>query len=383
MSRRVLIAHVPYEVRGGEDIHVEILTEAYRSMGIEPLLFPQDRNPPGRALAPIAKSVVPAMRPEGIIEAWNRWKPSFIHLHNAFPVLGPNFFRWVIEAAVPMIMTVHNHRFFCTNGIALRNGRVCRDCMHSSVAWRPLLYNCNQDLVKSTYHAIALSEMRIGNLYSRAVRKFIAPSPYIREQLIESGIPNHQVTTILNPVEISAELVENETEHFQFDVLYAGRLSQEKGLRELLKAFELLPDLKLAIVGDGPERPLVEECARQNTNIQVLGAIPREKVTSLIRRARIGVLSSVCNEILPTFVLECFAQGRRCVVSDQESMQWFSQGDFPGYLADVRDPEKFAVTIKRALMDGSPRLEQTQRIRDLLRLERFSADLERVIQSLL
>ncbi len=373
MSRKVLIVHVPYEHRGGEDIHVEILAEAYRRIGLMPVFFPENRAPGLLSLSEIARSLGSDSVPQALADVWKNERPVYLHVHNSFPTLGPAFFRWVIREQVPLAMTVHNHRFFCTNGLALRDEKECRACFHSKVAWRPLVHNCNSEWHKSAYHSIAMTEMKLGDLYRRAVRRFVAPSPYIRDELIRWGVPESQVVHILNPVENGAEPVEPRV--FRYDVLFAGRLSREKGLRELLAAFDHLSELRLGIVGDGPEKAWLESRMGKNTQVELLGAVPRERVLELIRESRIGVLPSICNEILPTFVLECFAQGRRCVMSDQRSVQWLSQKEFPGQCAEVRDSQAFARAIRECVARPLPDQMKTEILRKRFQIDRFSEEL--------
>jgi glycosyltransferase involved in cell wall biosynthesis len=307
------------------------------------------------------------------MRAWESEKPAYLHVHNMFPTLGPAFLRWVISHQIPLAMTVHNHRFFCTNGLALRNETECKACFNSSIAWRPLVYNCNSSWRKSAYHSIAMTEMRVQDLYRRAVRKFVAPSPYIQDELVRWGVSEKQVVNILNPVENGPEPMM--PEKFRFDVLFAGRLSREKGLRELISAFEELPQLRLGIVGDGPERSWIESRIKKGAHIELLGSVARQSVLNHIRESRVGVLPSICNEILPTFVLECFSQGRRCVMSNQKSLRWLSQNDFPGMNVEVSNPKLFAQAILKGVQESLPDASATDRLRKRFEMNRFVEEL--------
>jgi glycosyltransferase involved in cell wall biosynthesis len=375
MQKRVLIAHVPYEHRGGEDVHVETLAEAYSRIGVTPLLYPSDRSPVKHSLASVGASLKLQRVPQDFLDLWKNEKPDFVHVHNAFPVLGPGFFSWSMKERIPLVMTVHNHRFYCTNGLALRDGRVCKDCLGGMSPWKPVAYNCNSNLAKSTYHALALNKMRSHRLYEQAVTKYIAPSPYIRDELIRFGVDANSVHLLMNPVDIPAEKIQSEVRDFRWDVIYAGRLSKEKGLRQLMQAFRNLPDLSLAIAGDGPERSWMQEQVRDMPNVKLLGTLSRDELLREVQSARIGVLPSICNEILPTFVLECFALGRRCVLSDQESTRWLSGEGYLGITAPIGDPLQFSKQIRAALTLPLPALELSSRLRAQLGLDRFCSEL--------
>lgn len=372
---KVLIVHVPYEHRGGEDVHVDALVRGYEKIGLEPVLYPEDRMPPGRLLGKSLRSLLPLSASPDVSVAWDREKPAYIHLHNAFPILGPRFFRWAVKNSVPVVMTVHNHRFFCTNGLALRDKEICKECFASRVAWRPMLYNCNGDYKKTVYHSIALTQMRMQDLYARAIHRFVAPSPYLQAELVRAGMPREHVIHILNPV-FWSETLPSPAEHPElYHAIYAGRLSQEKGIQELLDAIRKLPQVRFVVAGDGPERPLVEKAARSLANLDFVGAVSHETVLDLIGQSRIAVLPSICNETLSTFALEAFFQGKRCVVPALDSTSWLASGDFPGHLAKAGDPSDLARVIGIAL--EAPRVSRGQResLQAKLGFERFCGEL--------
>ncbi|MEW6055151.1 MAG: glycosyltransferase family 4 protein [Bdellovibrionota bacterium] len=385
---KVLIVHVPYEHRGGEDVHVDALVQGYRKIGVTPVLYPEDRNPPGSLLLKSLASLAPVDSSPGVEKLWEDTQPAYIHLHNVFPILGPRFFRWAIRRNIPLVMTVHNHRFFCTNGLALRNKKICKDCFTSKVAWRPILHNCNGSWKKSIYHSLALTELRLEELYSRAIQRFVAPSPYLQAELVKLGIPKERVIHILNPVfrfETPAvpktkDAYPSASDHY--DVIYAGRLSEEKGIYELIATIRLLPNVRFLIVGDGPERPMVTAAVSELKNLTFLGAVSHETVLDLIGQSRIAVLPSICNETLSTFALEAFFQGKRCVVPALDSTSWLATGDFPGHLAKAGDPQDLARAVQEAL--GSQSIDSTQKgnLQNRLGFNRFCSDLSSLIEGI-
>jgi glycosyltransferase involved in cell wall biosynthesis len=365
--RRVLIAHVPYVHRGGEDQHVQLLERVYARLGIETVLHPLERAAPGMAPLTAAASLLPGRSPEAE-EAYSRAPFGFIHLHNAFPALGPRFLRWARARRIPVVMTVHNHRFFCANGLALRDGKVCKDCFASPSAVRPVLRNCNGSRLKSTYYAAALHQIRSQGLL-QSVSKFIAPSPYIAGELRRYGIPDAKITQVLNPVDAQPP-AEGQA---PCDVLYAGRLSPEKGIQGLIAAARLLPDLRIVVTGDGSERDAV-----RNSPLQYAGVLPRAELMGQIRASRICVLPSICNEILPTFVLEAYLSGKWCVIPSMESTRWLA--DPFGVPVDTSRPEAIAEGIRDALARPAPDPWQVEAFRRRVSVEAYAEALGEVVK---
>lgn len=71
---------------------------------------------------------------------------------------------------------------------------------------------------------------------------------------------------------------------YEKQVIFAGRLSKEKGILTILEAAKNLPkDIHLLIVGAGPEKDAVVEATKNFENIHFLGYQPKEKTIPLIR----------------------------------------------------------------------------------------------------
>lgn len=100
-------------------------------------------------------------------------------------------------------------------------------------------------------------------------------------------------------------------------IIFSGRLSAEKNVENLLKAFNGINnrDLELWIVGDGPERDKLEDVVSRlemRSNIRFWGWLPRSEVFNLLRRADIFVLPSIY-EGMPIAMLEAYAMGLKCI----------------------------------------------------------------------
>lgn len=348
--KKVTIVHVPYQHRGGEDIHVEVLAKAYQELGYQVSFYPAEREPQPVSLKTALGTITPLSAPGGTLTEWTgffeRARPDFLHLHNIFPTLGPQFLKWIIQTKTQAVMTVHNHRFYCTNGLALRDGKICKLCLDSPWMWRPAWFNCNDDRQKSIYHSIALTEIRTQNLYDRAISYFLAPSPYIREELKKLGISALKIQNLRNPV---SDTRPDSSTTQSFDVCYAGRLSTEKGIENLLKLVAARPALKFAIGGGGPWADRVKEATQELKNLYYLGSLTHAQVLGMIQNSKVSILPSICNEILPTFVLESFYLGKRCVVPDLDSTRWLAQGEYPGILSNPQNPMDLARGIDEAL----------------------------------
>ena len=95
----------------------------------------------------------------------------------------------------------------------------------------------------------------------------LCPTRFVEEELRTMGFPRLEVwgrgvdTELFNPGRRSAAMRARLTggEPGRPLVLYVGRLAKEKRLETLAEVVEALPEVRLALVGDGPERARLEE----------------------------------------------------------------------------------------------------------------------------
>ena len=122
-------------------------------------------------------------------------------------------------------------------------------------------------------------------------------------------------------------------------LLYFGRLSPEKGVGDLLVAMQRLPNLRLVIAGDGPERFRLEQLAikLRLTNVEFAGHIPGAELKRAIAGCRFTVLPSHAYETLGKTILESYAEARAVVATDLGSRRELVQAGKTGLLYRTGD----------------------------------------------
>jgi glycosyltransferase involved in cell wall biosynthesis len=371
--QRVGIVHVPYQVRGGEDVLVETLEGAYGSLGIETVRLPSGGSGIGAAASALFR---------GHAAAWDafveREKPSFLHLHNIHPGFGPAFLRWLAARGLPALYTIHNHRFYCTNGLALREDATCRDCREDPSALRPMLRNCNDSLAKSAYHALALREIRSEGLLERATTTLLAPSRYIADELARAGV-RAKVRVFPHGVDLRTGLAVAGARGA--DVLFVGRLSEEKGVRYLLAAAALLPEISFLVVGEGPLLRHAQEFASTHKNVRVTGKIAREAMLNEMKVSKVACVPSLCEESFSLVAAEALSLGLGLVVADSESLRDYSR-EFGALTADPRDPAALAEALSRAVRSGRRPPEETAALRERFGMAAYARRLGALLEEL-
>lgn len=160
-------------------------------------------------------------------------------------------------------------------------------------------------------------------LAPRLADRIIAVSEAVRDLLLENGVPPDLVRVVPNGIEPAGYLHPDPLESQDFRRRFApaggpllvvsARLVPEKGHAVLLRALSRLqpafPGLRTAVVGEGPERPVLAALASElGLSANVVWAGFQTKVPEILAAADVFVLPSF-QEGLPLAVLEAMAAG--------------------------------------------------------------------------
>ena len=254
------------------------------------------------------------------------FKPDVIHAHNTFPLLSPAVFPAARGAA--RVLTLHNYRLFCAAAIPMREGRVCTECLDQRSVRPALRHNCYRGSKAATVPLAAnIALHRFRGTWEHDVEAFIALSDFQRERFVAAGLPDDRIQVKPNFYAGNPNIMPwNERAE---RVVFVGRLSAEKGVHTLLRAWFLWGDQAppLRIVGDGELRRDLEEQTR-GLPVEFTGRLSPEESQKEIGQAKLLVLPSECYETFGLTVIEGFARGTPAAVSNI--------GPLPGL---VRDPE--------------------------------------------
>jgi len=143
-------------------------------------------------------------------------------------------------------------------------------------------------------------------------------------------------------------------------ILYVGRLAPEKELPSLLGAFALVtrsvPAAHLVLIGDGPDRAMLESRARelQLATVHFMGRFPLEGVQSWLKASDLFALVSA-NEGFSCSLLEAMSTGLPALVSDIPANTQLIEDGVHGLIAPVGDEQAIAGGLIRLLEDAALR----------------------------
>ena len=186
----------------------------------------------------------------------------------------------------------------------------------------------------------------------RIADKTICVSRYVEKKINRIGVHNTQ--TIYNGIDPETIFRVPDARRIlgipddEKALLYVGRLSPEKGIGMLLKAFKRLRGKKLYIVGSGPMERVCRSYARQNRNVVFAGKVEERDLRLYYSAADLTIVPSTWNEAFGMVNIESMRCGTPPVASALGAMPEIVDDGRNGFLVRDISPEGFAERISEA-----------------------------------
>lgn len=274
-----------------------------------------------------------------------RIRPDVVHLQHVHHHLTPAVVAPAVRAGIPVVWTVHDYELICPSAHLFANGAPCEDCRGHRYH-RAVVRRCKRDdRAISVLAAVEKTMHVLGGLWSR-IDRFLCPSRYLADRLVAFGVPADRVhwqpNFVATPPPASAPGA---------GWIYAGRLSEEKGVRVLVEAARRLPGHRLVICGSGPLEPELRHRARDLPDVQFLGHVPAEELARRLQDAAVAVVPSLWPENLPYAVAEAQAAGRGVVASRIGGVPEMIDDGVDGVLVEPGDAIALANAVGALLDD--------------------------------
>ena len=240
------------------------------------------------------------------------YNPQIAHIHLYKGGLTPSILGILKKNKVPTIITLHDYGFLDPHNLLLDgNLNISERCIRGTVL------NCIKE--KSNRNSYLLSLVStleyifhsIFFPYDKYFDALIAVSRFSQSKHLESTKFRWAIDHLYNfsPLLLEKEPFKNEKSDY---ILYFGRLSKEKGIQTLIKAFkEINGEIKLKIVGTGALQDELKKYIRDHdiVNIEMIGHQSGETLQRLIRNAYFVVVPSEWYENNPMTIIESYCLG--------------------------------------------------------------------------
>lgn len=298
----------------------------------------------------------------GMEQALARFRPDVVHLHNIYHGLSPSILGPVAETGAAAVMTLHDYKLACPTYHFLDHGTICTACVDGGFR-QAVRRRCKDgSLLRSAAGALELGLHTQLGAYD-PVHRLVCPSRFLAEQMAAAAVYPDRLRVLDNFVD--AQHIEARTEPGG-PVVYAGRLSTEKGVDVLVEAMGRLPDARLIVAGEGARRGDLERLAGVVApgRVRFVGRLPRDRVLDLVRDAAVVAVPSRWHENQPMAIIEAFAVGTPVVASDLGGVPELVIEGETGWLVPPNDPEALAGALRRVLDDPTLVRPMRRRVRE-------------------
>jgi len=162
----------------------------------------------------------------------------------------------------------------------------------------------------------------------------------------------YKVFQVPNAIDISS-LTSNDDRRYQKQVIFAGRLSKEKGIDSLIEIAKKLPsDIHLLILGSGPEEKKIQDLTGTHKNIHFFGYQNKEQTISLIRGSDILIQPSL-KEGISSVILEAMACKTLVITTNVGGNKELIIDNQTGFLSPPNSSSQFLEKIEHVLSNKS------------------------------
>jgi len=322
---KIALVHNTYQQAGGEDAVFEQECRMLENAGNQVVTYCRTNwdtdGYRGMRRFSLAKQTIWASDSRrDFLQLLRKEKPDVVHVHNTFVMISPSIYSACHEADVPVVQTLHNYRLLCPAGTFFRDGKLCEECLGSSLL-RGVEHSCYHDSYSaSAVVALMLAYHRFRDTWKKEISCFVALSEFARNKFMEGGLPGERIFVKPNFVSPDPGARTSIGDY----ALFAGRLSPEKGVNTILAAWKRLSlPVPLVIIGGGPEQQQLQAQADRDglTNIQFKGQLPRDETLAAINKARFVIISSEWYETFCMAIAESFACSSPVICSRMGVMQ--------------------------------------------------------------
>ena len=234
--------------------------------------------------------------------------PDVVHTHKLYPQLSVAPVVVARQAGIPVVQTLHDFEMISASPIDARGG-----------SWDPDETRLRFKLLNSAIRPIHL------RVHAPRVSEFVAVSRFVARVHEKYGMHATVLPNFVTPPDLDFDRLPSYDE--RDGIVFVGRLRPEKGARDLVELARRVPRISVNVVGSGDLEGELRAAASSLPNLHVLGFVADPALREAVRRARVAVIPSRCQDAGPLVPLEAMASATPVVA--------YAMGGLGEYVSDA------------------------------------------------
>ena len=330
--KKILVIHTKYKNQGGEDVAVKNEVETLsKSFIVETLYF---ENSELSILSDLIAFLTNHNYKSNKLlrERIEKFQPDIAIVHNTWFKANLGIFKVLKKSNIKTFLKIHNFRYICTSSFQ----------QEAHIFENNFCQACGMD-----YRKNRIFNKYFTNSYIKSLLMIIYGKKYLKilkdKDINLLVLTNHQknyieeyleitkpVTVAVNNLELKKDISDIDLNSTEQSILYGGRVSSEKGVREMIATFLTanIEGVTLKIIGDGPDLKYLKNKYRDNKEIIFLGQISNNEVINHIQASNLVATSTKLFEGQPTILCEASLMGIPSIFPDSGGISEFFPQDY-------------------------------------------------------
>jgi len=268
-------------------------------------------------------------------------KIKIVHAHNIFYTASPSIFWAAKLAGAKTVITIHNYRLFCLSANFFRAKQTCFECSDKKSFKSGLQNKCFKNSLLASF-TLALS-IRLSDFlgtWKNKIDHYIVLNEFAKQLLINKGIDSKKI--VLKSNFLSAYNLNQVNQIRDNFYLFAGRITEEKGIRHLMNTFTMTSK-PLTIAGNGDMVHIINN--NLSKNIKYIGLQSKAQIQSLLLTCKALIFPSIWIESMPMTLIEAQTMGTIPIVAASINTNNMIEHGIDGFLYDASKPNALMEAI--------------------------------------
>ena len=331
---------IPFSIHSTKNVETEYSKYFVEPIGSrEAVYFNEVKKTPKSVWQMFSRSVYSTEVKKAIQKEIKDINPDLVYIIHFVNKLSPSVITGAKQLGIPVVLRLSDYFLLCPRFDFIYQKQVCEECLTKGYK-TCIKRSCVQgSKAASLIRVFSMKYHNLIKVYDK-VDAFITPSEFLKNKLVDNGFAKEKIYCIPTFTASKSEVGEPQVGTYG---LYFGRVTEEKGVDTVVRAYEKMPDKQLKIMGDDTteEGERLKTYVKDNnlSNIEFLGFKSGTELENIIKGARFTLIPSIWYDNLPNTALESFQYSKPVIASNIGSLPELVIEGENGYLFKPGDAD--------------------------------------------